>query len=195
MAPYWEQVWEWGRLYAGSTFVHDPLRNGVVRTLNWMGFHAAAMVAAAWFFWNRPRDRRLWQWVGWIAVAFAGVAAGMRFFPRYYFMLLPVVVLMAARGFVLLGRKRELVALLLLIPADALWPVVPGGAAATRMAGHRYGPRQPRRRRAGTAPGRRPAKRCSSGATGRNSSSTRGCRRALRFWIPSRSPGYRRTAT
>ncbi len=122
LAPYWEQVWEWGRLYAGSTFVHDPLRNGVVRTLNWMGFHVAAMVAAAWFFWIRPRDRRLWQWVGWIAVAFAGVAAGMRFFPRYYFMLLPVVVLMAARGFVLLGRKRELVALLLLIPATRFGP-------------------------------------------------------------------------
>ena len=52
----------------------------------------------------------------------------MRFFPRYYFLLLPVLVLMAARGFMLLGRRRELVALLLLIPADPLRPYLPGRA-------------------------------------------------------------------
>jgi hypothetical protein len=47
----------------------------------------------------------------------------MRFFPRYYFEVLPVVVLMAARGFTLLApRRREIVALLLLIPLTRFAP-------------------------------------------------------------------------
>ncbi|HEY1341767.1 MAG TPA: hypothetical protein VGF59_29850, partial [Bryobacteraceae bacterium] len=46
----------------------------------------------------------------------------MRFFPRYYFLLLPVLVVMAARGFTLLGPRREFVALLLLIPATRFGP-------------------------------------------------------------------------
>jgi hypothetical protein len=65
----------------------------------------------------------LGRWLGWLALSIAGVAAGMRFFPRYYFMLLPLVVLMAARGLTLMaGRRREIVALLLLIPLTRFAP-------------------------------------------------------------------------
>jgi hypothetical protein len=47
----------------------------------------------------------------------------LRFFPRYYFQLLPVMVLMAARGFALLERKRAgAAALLLLIPLARFGP-------------------------------------------------------------------------
>jgi hypothetical protein len=56
-------------------------------------------------------------------ISLAGVAAGMRFFPRYYFLLLPVVVMMAARGFTLLkSRARFAVCLLLLIPVVRFAP-------------------------------------------------------------------------
>ena len=56
-------------------------------------------------------------------ISLAGVAAGLRFFPRYYFQLLPVMVLIAARGFTLLGRKRALAAaLLLLVPLARFGP-------------------------------------------------------------------------
>jgi hypothetical protein len=113
LGAYWEQVWRWGRLYAGSTFLESPLRNGIVRTVNWMGFHAAAVVAAcAGVRTEKPRLR----WVGWLVLSLAGVAAGLRFFPRYYFLLLPPVVLLAARGMALLGRCRLRVILLLLVP-------------------------------------------------------------------------------
>jgi hypothetical protein len=119
-SAYVEQVWIWGRLYAGNTLVEAPFRNGLMRTVNWMGFHAAAVVAAGRFL--AAREQR-WRWSAWLAIAVVGVAAGMRFFPRYYFMLLPVVVLMAARGFMLLpGRRREVVALLLLIPMTRFAP-------------------------------------------------------------------------
>lgn len=118
LAAWWQEVWVWGRLYAGSPFAEAPLQNGFVRTLNWLGFHAAILIAAARFLSERGRLR----WLVWLAVSAAGVVLGLRFFPRYYFQLLPVIVLMAARGFSLLGRAREIVALLLLIPATRFGP-------------------------------------------------------------------------
>ena len=118
LGPYWDEVWKWGRLYAGSPFVESPVRNGLQRTANWAGFHIAAVIAAGMFFRRAPRK----AWIGWLAVSLIGVAAGLRFFPRYYFLLMPVMLLAAARGFTLLGSKRELVALLLLIPATRFGP-------------------------------------------------------------------------
>jgi hypothetical protein len=127
LAAYWDEVWKWGRLYAASAPVADPLRNAMVRTLDWMGFHAAVVVSGigllAWAGRRPVADRAgLRHWIGWIVVSLAGVAAGLRFFPRYYFQLLPVLVLLAARGFTLLGRKRALAALLLLIPLARFGP-------------------------------------------------------------------------
>lgn len=122
LAAYWEEVWVWGRLYAGSTFLASPVANGALRTLGWIGFHIAAVIAAVRLWIGAPSNER-WRWIGWLALSFAGVAAGMRFFPRYYFLLLPPVVMMAARGFAMMeGRRRELVALLLLIPATRFGP-------------------------------------------------------------------------
>jgi len=116
---YWEQVWIWGRLYAGSTFVEAPTRSALTRTVNWAGFHAAAVIAAGRFL----RERERLRWVAWLIISAAGVALGLRFFPRYYFQLLPVVVLMAARGFTLMRpRVRDFAALLLLIPATRFGP-------------------------------------------------------------------------
>ncbi len=127
LGPYWDEVWRWGRLYAGSPFVPDPLRNGIARTASWAGFHAAAVAAAGVFLWKSEGSRwnARWKWVAWVAISLAGVAAGMRFFPRYYFMLLPVVVMMASRGLALMGKRSVLAGLLLLIPlarfAPAYW--------------------------------------------------------------------------
>jgi hypothetical protein len=120
LPAYWDEVWVWGRVYAGSTFVASPVGNAVLRTVNWAGFHIAAVIAAGRFLVHR--SARL-PWIAWLVLSFVGLAAGMRFFPRYYFQLLPVVVLMAARGFTLMeGRRREIVALLLLIPATRFGP-------------------------------------------------------------------------
>jgi hypothetical protein len=70
-------------------------------------------VAAARF---RPSGSPV-PWLGWLALSLAGVAAGFRFFPRYYFLLLPVMVIAGARGLALLDGKWKVAALaLLLIP-------------------------------------------------------------------------------
>lgn len=115
---YWVQVWGWGRLYAGSPFLESPLRNGIARTLNWAGFHLALAAGGAWFL----REKGRWRWVGWLLVAVIGVAAGLRFFPRYYFLLLAPLVIMAARGFARLGRRAIWAALLLALPAARFGP-------------------------------------------------------------------------
>jgi hypothetical protein len=112
LAGYWDEVWRWGRVYAGTTFVDAPLKNGLLRTLNWAGFHAAIVTAAAtaWPMIAGKTERR--RWTVWILISLAGVVAGLRFFPRYYFQILPVVVLLAARGFAEMrgkvGRPRPL---------------------------------------------------------------------------------------
>jgi hypothetical protein len=110
---HWDQVWHWGSVYAGSGF---PIANGAIRTLNWMGFHAGCAVGLL------ACESRSRKWLLWLAISLAGVAAGLRFFPRYYFQLLPVVVLLAARGYTQLSGKWRLVALLLLIPAIRFAP-------------------------------------------------------------------------
>lgn len=125
LPAYWDQVWKWGSLYAAAPLLEEPFRNGLVRTANWAGFHVAAIAAALWFFTRaRKADERPTplQWAVWCGLSLMGVAAGWRFFPRYYFLLLPLLALAAARGFVLLGGKRAWVALLLLIPLGRFGP-------------------------------------------------------------------------
>ena len=112
---YWDQVWRWGRLYASVPLTENPVQTGLLRTLDWAGFHAALVVAAIGFF-RVPKGDRRFAWAVWCLVSLAGVAFGWRFFPRYYFLLLPPLAILAARGFTLMGRWRTAALLLLLIP-------------------------------------------------------------------------------
>ncbi|MBX9602064.1 MAG: glycosyltransferase family 39 protein [Bryobacteraceae bacterium] len=124
LADFWRQAWEWGRIYAANTFVEHPLREGVSRTVNWLGFHSAAAIAAfIGLAREKPRDRT--RWILWLILAMLGVAAGLRFFPRYYFLLLPPLALAGSRGCVILTRGRAglaLILLLLAIPALRFGP-------------------------------------------------------------------------
>ena len=117
LAAYGEQVWVWGRLYAASSIEPRPWLNGLLRTLNWAGFQAALVVGAA-----RAWAAHTLRFAAWMVLALGGVAAGMRFFPRYYFLLLAPMVLLAARGLARPGRLRDLAVVLLLIPATRFGP-------------------------------------------------------------------------
>jgi hypothetical protein len=119
LGAYWEEVWVWGRVYAGHTFVARPVWNGVVRTLDWAGFHAALVGGAAWGLW---KTEGRWRWMVWMAAGLVAAAAGLRFFPRYYFVLLPAVSVLAARGVNTMKRARIVAAVLLLIPAVRFAP-------------------------------------------------------------------------
>jgi hypothetical protein len=115
--PYVDEVWRWGALYSEQTFAFTT---GFVRTANWAGFQSALMVGAAAALWKKDRWR--WKMIAWLLLSLAAVAAGWRFFPRYYFQLLPVMALLAARGYTLLGRCRVVMLALLLIPLIRFGP-------------------------------------------------------------------------
>jgi 4-amino-4-deoxy-L-arabinose transferase-like glycosyltransferase len=112
LPAYWQQVWWFGAEYSRDTFVMHPLREALLRTLNWAGFHAAIVIAAGLALWKQ----KFWnaRWLMWLASGLLAVAAGDRFFPRYYFLLLPPVLLLAARGCATMRRRWQLAVLFLL---------------------------------------------------------------------------------
>ena len=101
LTPYLDQAWRWPARYAASPIVADPVWNGVVRTLGWLGFHAVLVIGAL-IFWLR---RAGWKYLVWAAICYAGVVLGWRFFPRYFLLLLPALTIAAARGLTLLRGR------------------------------------------------------------------------------------------
>jgi len=120
LAAYWDQVWRWGAMYSRDTFVEYPFLYGLKQTLNWCGFQAAAVLGAILFFWKN----KYWRFAGWIVLSLIPVALGLRFFPRYYFQLLPVFALLGARGFTLQTSRalKVLMILLVLVPMARFGP-------------------------------------------------------------------------
>jgi Dolichyl-phosphate-mannose-protein mannosyltransferase len=113
-AGYREQVWVWGALYAGNTFLAHPFQNAIVRTANWLGFHFG-LVLPSFSAWN-------WRILTWLGLSFAAVAMGWRFFPRYYLQLLPPLVIMASAGVVRNRYLRYAALALMLIPTIRFGP-------------------------------------------------------------------------
>lgn len=116
LEPFRLQVWQWGSQYSSDTPFGSPVLEGLRRTLNWAGFHATLVIGAAALF---VKDRRGSHWpLGvWLALSLAGVLLGSRFFPRYYFHLLPVLVVLAAGGLWRIPRKHAVaLSLLLIVP-------------------------------------------------------------------------------
>jgi len=105
LTPYLDQVWRWPARYAASPIVADPAWNGVVRTVNWLGFHAVLAIGAVIFWLRRAAWNTTWKYLAWAAICYAGVVLGWRFFPRYFFLLLPALTIAAARGLTLIRRR------------------------------------------------------------------------------------------
>jgi hypothetical protein len=101
LSPYLDQVWLWPAQYAASPVVADPVWNGVARTLGWLGFHAVLVIGAALLWWRRMG----WKFLAWFLICYVGVVLGWRFFPRYFFLVLPALTLAAARGFSLVPSR------------------------------------------------------------------------------------------
>ncbi len=118
---YYRQAWQWGSIYAAHTFVEHPVKEGVIRSLDWLGFQGA-LAAGTMVALVKDRLRREGVWIG---LSLAGVVVGLRFFPRYYFLLLPVMTIGAARGWALVSRNRAAMvalALLLAVPLARFAP-------------------------------------------------------------------------
>jgi len=121
LPAYFQQVWEWSAAYARSAPDLHPIVNGLRRTADWLGFHAALAIGAAAFWWE-SRKRENWWLAGWLVLSFAGVTLGARFFPRYFLQILPPMVLLSANA---MARRKTLVwvaAVTLLVPAVRFGP-------------------------------------------------------------------------
>src|SRR5262249_37012811 len=68
---------------------------------------------------------RLWREAVWVGLSLAGVVIGLRVFPRYYFLLLPVMTVVAARGWVFVSRSRAAMAALAVLLAGPLGRFAP----------------------------------------------------------------------
>jgi hypothetical protein len=130
---YLDQVWWWPAQYAGSPVVADPVWNGVVRTANWLGFHAVLVAGAGAFWWIARKAQAktdAFQFAAWVGICFVGVVLGWRFFPRYYFLLLPALAIPAARGLTLIRSK----AVLAIAVMTMIVPLVRFGPRYARLA-------------------------------------------------------------
>jgi 4-amino-4-deoxy-L-arabinose transferase-like glycosyltransferase len=123
LPDYLLQVWRWGFAYAASSSEPQPVLNGIRRVLDWSGFHAALVVGAlAWFFSGTGRavtddkKRSSVPLAAWLAIGFLGVSLGGRFFPRYFFLILPPLVLISARAIARRKGVALIAAIALLIP-------------------------------------------------------------------------------
>jgi len=123
---YWQQVWVWGFFYAKSP---DPLSAGLLRAVNWIGFHAALAVGAALYL-SRPEEKPGSDRVKfslWLLLSIAGATVGWRFLPRYFDGALPPLLILGARGMAIMARDRRLLlgataALSALVPAARFGP-------------------------------------------------------------------------
>ncbi len=113
--PYIDQVWKWGSIYAKTPPATSTIGDGLRRTLNWFGFHAALVLGCVCFWW-KERSRTSRFLAVWAAVSFIAVASGARFSNRYFLQILPVLAIAAAPAL----AKRRTVALIagvaLLVP-------------------------------------------------------------------------------
>ncbi len=122
LGAHWEQVWWWGSRYTADTFLDNALGTAIEKTGNWAAFHVTIVVAAVWF-WRNSYSEDSRRMTVWAVVALLSVAAGWRFFPRYYFALLPPLAMAAARGLALMNPRHALiVAALLAIPLARFGP-------------------------------------------------------------------------
>jgi hypothetical protein len=123
---YVEQVWLWGIRYASGSPVLHPVLNGLTRTMNWLGFHAALAIGG-FFGFMRTAGRDRWQLASWMIISFAAVCLGSRFAPHYFLQLLPAIVVAASRGIVVGWREMRkpllaAVAVALLVPLIRFGP-------------------------------------------------------------------------
>jgi hypothetical protein len=119
---YVEQVWRWGFLYAAGSPVADPAKLGIIRTADWLGFHAALLAGAAFAFRFISRDDRR-KLGSWLILSFAAVCLGTRFAPHYFLQLLPGMAITASTGIVLALRTYRRAALPVLV-ISLLIPVI-----------------------------------------------------------------------
>jgi hypothetical protein len=115
---YFEQVWRWGLLYAGT----PQNGRGLANVFHWLGFHAALVLGAGWY-WIKDKSPDRVKTLGWCALSLVAAAIGWRFAPRYFIQLLPALAIPAACGYSRATRTmRALIVIALAVPLVRFGP-------------------------------------------------------------------------
>jgi len=135
LSAYWEQVWQWGFHYIGTSPPNASLTTGIASFIGWFGFHAALCLAAAWYI-LREKPPRL---TAWFLVSLAGTGLGFHFAPRYINQLLPPLVILAGCGLAQLFASNQrhaalAAALRVLIVGSLIVPIIRFGPSYVELA-------------------------------------------------------------
>lgn len=119
LPDFYIQVWRWGLTYAKGSATANPIEIGLKRTADWTAFHAALLAGVL----VGKNDR--FKLGVWFLSSGAALLLGNHFAPRYFFQILPVMVIAASRGIALGCSSRWRVAVLalaLLVPLVRFGP-------------------------------------------------------------------------
>ena len=110
---YLQEFWGWGWSYVTVYSPVTTVLTGLRKTLNYAGFHFPLFLGLALLLGyfqrgkataEREASHAVWFWLG---ASFLGVAIGGRFFPHYFYQVLPFLCLLAARGYRLARQAGE----------------------------------------------------------------------------------------
>ena len=153
--------------------------------LNWLGFHVVLVIGARCVVWREDAE---WKFLAWAHdSAMPAWSLGWRFFPRYYFLLLPALAIPAARGLTLM-RSRAVLAIALaamIVPLSGSVRATPMLANWNDLAMDRDS-REASRDRARGSPRRVDS---TYGGTGRRCTSIQDCGRRRDIWRARRMTG------
>jgi hypothetical protein len=117
LRDFYVQVWQWGLVYAGT---RSSVGLGVRRCADWLGFHGALLAGVI------VARKEVGFRVGvWLVLSCVPLVMGNHFAPRYFFQVLPVMVILGGRGVVLACERswgRVVMAVLLLVPVVRFGP-------------------------------------------------------------------------
>ena len=126
LPDFYQQVWQWGLIYARGATASNPLGIALKNSADWLAFHAA-LLAGFLIMIRQQTKTDQFKLTVWFVLSFVALLFGNHFAPRYFFQLLPVLVIAGARGMVFAisryGRLAVTVfALLLLVPLIRFGP-------------------------------------------------------------------------
>ena len=122
LTPYWLYVWVWGARYANYNSVMSIITLGLRVNLGYFALNSTFLITLLFVVVNTiKRARRLYGDRGisnapdiakrrvfasdvtlliWLAVSFAGLSVGGRFYTHYFFQIMPALSLIGARGLI-----------------------------------------------------------------------------------------------
>ncbi|MEW6206810.1 MAG: glycosyltransferase family 39 protein [Acidobacteriota bacterium] len=106
LSDYWTDVWVWGSRYAGYFSLTSMLVTALSQTAGYFALNSTLLVALVVVTFRVIRRRKTSEteqasdvmMLLWLAVSYAGLCVGGRFYGHYFFQILPPLCLIAARG-------------------------------------------------------------------------------------------------